>query len=141
MKDEFTRELKNAFIADIKRKEMDYRIFDNVIMLAFEPAEHIGIDHSVIMSVAFLREEIMVRILNIATATSRSGALALLNMKNEERLYGKYCLCDNGEIQYMSLKWFPNSKNDTSCIYDLIIKCLKEFAEDEEEIVNCGSCR
>lgn len=139
MRDEYTWKLKNAFIEEVNRQGMYNRVQNNVVALAFEPASEIGIDHGVLMAISFFREEIMVTIMDITTATSRIGALALLNEKNQETIYGKYCLKDDNKIEYKSLKWFPNSEQDPTCVFELMINCLKEFAQEHDEIMNCGS--
>lgn len=136
MKDGYTGKLKNAFIEAIKT-EMNYLTQDSVVYVLFKPVEDIGIDHSVAMTVSFLEETIMVKILNIATAKSRKDVLHLLNKKNEKNIYGKYCLLDDGEIQYFSLEWYPRSTDNPSCVFEFMINCLNEFSEDEDEIVNC----
>ena len=60
--------------------------------------------------------------------------------KNQEIIYGKYCLTDDGKIEYKSLKWVPSSKKDPTCVFELMINCLKEFAQAHDEIVNSESC-
>lgn len=140
MRDEYTRELKNAFIEEINNQGMYNRVQNNVVALAFEPAKQLRINHAVKMAVSFFREEIMVTIMDIARVTNRPGTLALLNQKNQEIIYGKYCLTDDGKIEYKSLKWVPSSKKDPTCVFELMINCLKEFAQAHDEIVNSESC-
>lgn len=129
--------MKNAFIKEVNERGMVNSVCKNKVIVDFGSIKELGLKNNVTVEVNFLKQEIMIIIKDIAKAKDRDEALDLMNQKNQEIMYGKYYIDDDDVIEYQSWKWRPISKKDPKCVFELIIKCLKEYAPAHKELIHC----
>ena len=135
------KNLREAFIEEVKRREMSYKIVKNVVQVVFKPKQDFGMGDVLSFIIVFFDEEYRIIIPRIALAQNRYKVLMYLNELNKSKNFGKFYINKNGEIEYGSFKQIPEFVDDVKLIFKFIWVCLMEVGREYEHILINKHCK